>query len=148
MSIASIPTNALPRVPLEMPTAESIRAEAAAMGDHFSEVTTHPADLLADAEEILTAIADLDDMIHRRFKVTPGLLKRIELLKGMLAPHVAELQRAATAGQVATKDADDALARLLVIRSELGKLAKAAGRGWTETCSPWRRGKPSGSTLS
>lgn len=124
-----INTSFVPQVPvsLEAPTLEQLQAEAAALGDHFSEVTSHPGDLVADAEEILTARADLADLIGRRFKVSEGLLTRIELLMKQLAPYVAEMQRLATAATLNTAEADKARVRLLEIRSLLAKLGKAGG---------------------
>jgi len=114
-------------VSLDAPTLAGLQAEAAALGDHFSEVTAHPGDLVADAEEILTAKADLADLIARKFKVSQGLLTRIELLTKQLAPYVAELQRLATAATLNTAEADKARVRLLEIRTLLAALGKAAG---------------------
>ncbi|MBI5498577.1 MAG: hypothetical protein HY904_26485 [Deltaproteobacteria bacterium] len=128
MSIGPIPEFGLPpAIPLESPTQDSLLAEAAALGDHFSEVTSHPADVIADAEEMLGARQDLADLIAREYPVSEGMLKRIELLKDLLSPHAAELVRSAAASTLKTQDADAACDRLVAIRGELGKIGDAAG---------------------
>jgi len=114
-------------VSLAMPTLESLMAEAAAMGDHFSEVTSHPGDLAEDADELLGAEEDLPDLIKRKYRVSEGLLQRIRILRQQLAPYIAELRRIATASEIKTGEADTARLRLLEIRSAIASIGKAAG---------------------
>ncbi len=108
-------------------TLESLKAEAAALGDRFSEVTAHTGDLVADAEEMLQAESDLKDLEARRFSVSKGLFKRIRLLHDALSPLAAEGARHVELGKALTDKAEGARVRLLDIRSELGALGKAAG---------------------
>lgn len=117
----------LPIVPTDDVTIDSLKAEAAALGDRFPEVVAHIADLIADAEEMLQGRADLDDLMARSFPVTAGLFRRIELLHGTLAPLAAESARHVELGKALTDEAEAARVRLLDIRAQLAALAKAAG---------------------
>ncbi len=115
----------LPDVPLAMPTAESLLAEAASMSS-FSEVTIHPADLVADAEEMLGGEEDLPDLLSRGYRVSEGVFERIRLLMGLVAPAQAELGRVDAASALKTRQAEDARVRLLEIRGQFAALGKAA----------------------
>ncbi len=115
----------LPDIPLAMPTAESLLAEAASMGA-FSEVTVHVADLVADAEEMLGGEEDLPDLTARGYRVSAGVFERIRLLMGFLAPHRAELGRVDEAAAIKTQQAEAARVRLLEIRGRIAALGKAA----------------------
>jgi hypothetical protein len=102
-------------------------AEAAALGDNFTDVTAHPADLVADAEEMLEARADLAELKERRYAVSEGLLKRIELLRTELAPMLAEEDRAMEISKAQTEAAESARLELLDTRRQLALIGAAAG---------------------
>ena len=117
----------LPRIPPGPVTHESLEAEAAGLGDGFTEVTWHAADLVADAEEILEGRADLEEFIEREYAVTADHFDRVELLKDVLAPAKAEGEVIAKASQKLTENADAALKTLLTNRSTIAGIGKAAG---------------------
>lgn len=117
----------LPAVNLGPVSKESLLAEAAAMGDRFSEVATHPADLVADAEEMLEGRADAADLIERGYPVTPALFDRIRLLTEFLAPLAADQAVDAAASASLAAEAELARVRLLEIRGTFARLGKAAG---------------------
>lgn len=116
-----------PRIPLEAPTRESLTAEAAAMGDAFTEVTTHPADLVADAEEMLQAREDAKDLAKRGYHVSDGQFKRVELLVELIKPLIAQQSRQIEASKLKTEAADAARLRLISIRAALARIGVAAG---------------------
>lgn len=115
------------RVSLETPTETSLAAEAAALGDAYPEVTAHPADLLADAEEMLQGKKDAKELKDRGYAISDGVFTRIELLAKVLTPLTAQQTRQAEASKLKTADADAARERLLQLRSEIGRIGIAAG---------------------
>ncbi|MBE2251178.1 MAG: hypothetical protein IAE78_16685 [Myxococcus sp.] len=115
------------RVPLDAPTEQSLAAEAAALGDAYSEVTAHPADLLADAAEMLKAKSDAAALAERGYAISPGVFTRIELLAGALTPMSAQQVRQVEASKVKTAEAEAARERLLTIRGEIARIGHAAG---------------------
>ncbi len=117
----------LPAVDLEEPTQASLLAEAAALSSKYTPFCGHPADLLADAEEMLGAEEDIEDLMKRGYAVSPGLVLRIRLLRDMIAPLLAEEDRAAEWSKTKTEQADRIRARLLEIRASLARIGKAAG---------------------
>jgi hypothetical protein len=119
--------NLLPKVPNTACTDASLRAEAATMGDRFSEVTCHPADLIADAEEMLGAQEDLTELIRRGYAVNEHHIKRIRLLKDFIVPSLAEQTRIEELSQAKTQEAEQARQELLDIRGQIGAIGKAAG---------------------
>ena len=114
------------KIPFAVPTNESLLAEAATLGDAFSEVTSHPADLVADADEMLLAKGDVADLVSREYPVSDGMFVRVALLRAMLAPSAAQQVRQVEAGKAKTAGADDARARLIAIRGEIANIGKAA----------------------
>lgn len=114
-------------IPLEAPTKASLLAEAAALGDSFSEVTSHAADLIADAEELLRARADAHALKARGYKVSDGQFERVALLKDLLVPLHAAQNRQVEASKAKTEAAEAARTRLIAIRGELGLIGRAAG---------------------
>ena len=115
-----------PSIDLNQPSEQSLLAEAAALGDRFSEVTAHPADLIADAEEMLRAESDLPDLLERGYAVSAGLFTRVRLLQEMLTPLSAEGGRVETLSQAQTQAAEAARKELLGIRRELARIGRAA----------------------
>lgn len=115
------------KVPLDKPSKESLLAEAAALGDSFSEVTSHPADLIADAEEMLQARADAKALAKRGYRVSDAQFTRVELLVKLLKPLVAQQARQTEASKVKTAAAEAARSRLLAIRGTLSRIGVAAG---------------------
>jgi len=116
-----------PTVDLEAPTEAKLKAEAAALGNRYTKVTSHPADLLADATEMLEAEQDLKDLTERGYQVGPGLLVRIKMLSDFIAPHLAEEERAAVWSKAQTEGAEETRKRLLELRTKLALIGKAAG---------------------
>lgn len=114
-------------IPTETPTKAALEAEAAALGDSFSEVTSHEADLVADAEELLRARADANELQTRGYRVSDGQFERVKLLVELLVPLHAAQNRQIEAGKAKTAAAEAARARLIAIRSELGLIGRAAG---------------------
>lgn len=117
----------LPYVALDAPTKDKLEAEAAALGNRFSLVTSHPADLIADATEMLEAEKDLPDLMGRGYRVSKGLIVRIKTLRDIIAPHLAEQERAAVWSKAQTEAAEKTRTRLLELRAELALVGKAAG---------------------
>jgi hypothetical protein len=117
----------LPVVDLDEPTEQSLRAEAAALGSNYTPFSGHPADLLADAQEMLGAEEDIADLMKRGYAVSHGLVRRIGLLRDMIAPLLAEEDRAAEWSKTQTEQAHRIRARLLEIRAALARIGKAAG---------------------
>jgi hypothetical protein len=113
-------------LPLEAPSEASLVAEASMLGDAFTEVSAHPADLIADAEEMLRARGDVADLQKRGFEVSDGQFERVRLLVEMLKPLSALQTRQAEASKLKTADAEATRLRLLEIRSDLAALGKAA----------------------
>ena len=111
----------------DVPTKASLLAEAAALGDAFSEVTSHSADLIADAEELLRARPDAHDLKARGYKVSDGQFERVKLLSELLVPLHAAQSRQVEASKAKTAAAESARARLIAIRGELGLIGRAAG---------------------
>jgi len=116
-----------PSVDLETPTEASLRAEAASMTGRSGEVAAHPADLIADAIEMQEAEGDIADLMERGYEVKPGLITRIRMLTDLIAPQIAEEERAATWSVTQTQRAEETRQRLLQLRSELAAIGKAAG---------------------
>ncbi len=114
-------------IPTETPTKDGLLAEAATLGDAFSEVTSHAADLVADAEELLRARGDAAALQARGYRVSDGQFERVKLLRDLLAPLHAAQNRQVEASKAKTASAEAARARLIVIRGELGLIGKAAG---------------------
>lgn len=123
----SLAVSVLPPLPTQPPTKAQLEAEAALLGDNFPSVSSHVADLVADADEMLLARADAADLERRGYKVSDGQFERVALLRAMLAPLAAEQTRVAEVSKVKTEAADAARQRLLGIRSALGDIGKAAG---------------------
>lgn len=115
------------KVPLDKPSKESLLAEAAALGDSFSEVTSHPADLIADAEEMLQARADAKALAKRGYYVSDAQFARVELLVKLLKPLIAQQARQTEASKVKTAAAEAARSRLIAIRGALARIGAAAG---------------------
>lgn len=112
------------RVPLDAPTEQSLAAEAAALGDAYSEVTAHPADLLAHAAEMLKAKSDAAALAEREYAPCPGVFTRIELVAGALTPMSAQQVRHFEASKVKTAEAERK--RLLTISGEIARIGHAA----------------------
>lgn len=115
------------KVPHDAPTEDSLLAEAIALGSAFSTVTSHPADLIADAEELLKARGDASDLMKRKYRVTAGMFTRVELLMRLINAGIAAQGRQVEASKAKTASADAARARLIVLRGQLAGIAKAAG---------------------
>lgn len=113
-------------IPLGAPTKASLEAEAAALGDSFSEVASHPADLIADAEEMLLARADATELEARGYRVNDAVFERLKQLVAMLVPLHAAQKRQVEASKLQTATAEAARARLIEIRGELGLIGRAA----------------------
>lgn len=123
----SLAVSVLPPLPTQPPTKAQLEAEAALLGDNFPSVSSHPADLVADADEMLLARADAAELARRGYKISDGQFERVALLRAMLAPLAAEQTRVAEVSKVKTEAAEAARLRLLGIRSALGDIGKAAG---------------------
>lgn len=119
--------SALPTVLLDPVTPESLEAEAAELGDNFSVVQYPPGDLIADAREMADARVDIPDLIARGYPVSEALIDRIEILSSKLTPFEVEQRLSSTASLLTTAELDRGRKRLLEIRSELARIAKAAG---------------------
>lgn len=119
--------SALPTVSLDPVTPESLEAEAAALGDKFSVVAYPPGDLIADAREMLDARPDIQDLVARGYPVSEALIDRIEILVAKLTPFEVEQRLTSSASLLTTTELDRTRRRLLEIRSELARVAKAAG---------------------
>lgn len=117
----------LPYVPDGPVTKESLAAEAAALGDGFSDVSTPTGDLVADAEELLESRDDLPDLVAREYPVTSHHFDRVALLVTLVSGASVPGEVAAGLSVANTKTADAALARLLKIRGEIAGIGKAAG---------------------
>ena len=117
----------IPEVDLSPPTRPGLDAEAAALGERFPVVTSHSADLAADADEMLGAEADMPDLIKRGYRVGPGLLVRIGTLRDMIAPLLAEEERSVAWSKSQTAEAEKVRVRLLELRRDLARIGKAAG---------------------
>lgn len=111
----------------DAPTEASLLAEAAALGDAFAEVTSHAADLIADAEELLRARGDAADLQARGYRVSDGQFERVKVLMQLLVPLHAAQNRQVEASKAKTASAEEARARLIAIRGELGLIGRAAG---------------------
>ncbi|MCU0699464.1 MAG: hypothetical protein MUC96_23405 [Myxococcaceae bacterium] len=123
----TLAVSVLPPLPLQAPSKQQLEAEAALLGDAFPAVSSHPADLVADADELLLARADAPELARRGYHVADGQFERVALLRSMLAPLAAEQTRVAEVSKVKTEAAEAARARLLAIRSSLAAIGKAAG---------------------
>lgn len=118
----------LPVIPEGPATFDSLEAEAVALGEKFSFVTLHSADMIADAEEMLDGKAqDLKTFIEREYPVTAHHYDRLELLSEVLAPAKIEGQLANESGKFQTAEANAAIDELLENRRQLAKLGRAAG---------------------
>lgn len=123
----SLAVSVIPPLPLEPPTASTLEAEAAMLGDAFTPVTSHPADLVADADEMLLARGDAAELARRGYKVSDGQFERVAILRSMLAPLAAQQTRVVEVSKVKTEAAETARLRLLEIRGEFARIGKAAG---------------------
>lgn len=118
----------LPVIPDGPVTLESLEAEAIALGDKFSFVTHHSADMIADAEEMLAGQStDLPVFIEREYPVTAYHFDRIALLCEILAPAKTEGDVANESGKAQTAEANAAINELLEYRRVFAKLGRAAG---------------------
>lgn len=116
-----------PFSPKTKPTKESVLAEAAMLGDAYSDVTAHPADLVADAEEMLQVRADAADLQRRGYDVNDFLFEKLAVLTGLLAPSAVQGKALAEASKLKTAQAEGARQRLLEIRAQLSAIGVAAG---------------------
>lgn len=123
----ALAVSVLPPLPLQPPTKAQLEAEAALLGDSFPAVSAHPADLVADADELVLARGDAAELARRGYAVSDGQFERVAMLRSMLAPAAAEQTRVAEVSKVKTEAAEAARARLLAIRSALAAIGKAAG---------------------
>lgn len=110
---------------MEWPTRESLLAEAALLGDSFRVVPVHPADLLADAEELLRFRSDAPELTARGYDVSDAVYERLALLVGLLRPFAS--RQAVAEQSLQTVEAEDARLRLLVIGDRLSRIGLAAG---------------------
>ncbi len=117
----------LPTVSPQEPTLEQLHAEAALMGDRFTRVSAALADLIADADEMLSASEDLNDLRGRGYAITAGMVSRIKLLRDQLAPQAARRDQVAALSTAAIAKAEAARKELLQIRRGLAAIAHAAG---------------------
>lgn len=97
------------------------------LGDSFTPVASHPADLVADADEMLLARADAAELARRGYKVSDGQFERVAVLRSMLAPLAAQQTRVVEVSKVKTEAAEQARVRLIEIRADFARLGKAAG---------------------
>jgi hypothetical protein len=123
----TLAVSVLPPLPLQAPTQAQLEAAAALLGDSFPTVSSHPADLVADADELLLARADAVELARRGYAVADGQFERVALLRSMLAPLAAEQKLVAEVSKVKTEAAEAARARLLAIRTSLANIGKAGG---------------------
>lgn len=112
--------------PLETPTRESLLAEAEALGESFAKVTAHTADLCADAEVALGALADLGDLEERGYAVSLGLLHRISMLGEELIPASAGCMEPPGDNAPETIKAQAVQQRLLAIIGDIAVILEAA----------------------
>ncbi len=117
----------LPTVAPQEPTLDQLQAEAAMMGDSFTRVSAALADLIADADEMLSASEDLNDLRSRGYAISAGMLTRIKLLRDQLAPLAARREQVAALSAAAVGQAEAARKELLRIRRALAGIAHAAG---------------------
>ncbi len=93
-----------PFSPKSRPTKESVLAEAAMMGDAYADVTAHPADLVADAEEMLQLRGDAADLERRKYDVNDFVFEKIAVLAGLLAPSAAQSKQLVEARKLKAAD--------------------------------------------
>lgn len=118
----------LPVIPDGPVTLESLEAEAIALGDKFSFVSLHSADMIADAEEMLAGREqDLAEFIEREYPVTSDHYDRIVLLCEIMAPAKTEGDVANESGKTQTADANAKIDKLLDNRRQFANLGRAAG---------------------
>jgi hypothetical protein len=130
MDIQNLPIQALQETPqqrLEPVTRDQLFEEARELGERFTPVSCHPADLVADADEMLEVKSDLPDLVARKYRVSEGLFTRIELLRNEVAALLAEHDRLQVLSKQQTESAEAARLELLEIRRQLARLGKAAG---------------------
>lgn len=120
-------TSSLPPVSLDAATPEAIDAEVGAMRD---DVETVPAlaDIIADAEELRAARADIAELAARGYAVTEALVDRVELLARLALEANADRSfDRVNATPAQRQQMEAARVRLLAIRSHLAALGSAAG---------------------
>lgn len=108
---------------LKKTTKAALQEEAKALPSKFSKVTFPPADLVADAKEMLFGVEDVKDLKKRKFPVNEHTFTRLQLLLEPVTPLAVVRAENVTAAKQRTQDADASRARLLEIRSELARLA-------------------------
>lgn len=118
--------NDVPAVSGEMPTRESLLAEARALGKGFSEVAAPPAAIVADAEEMLEGEADLPLFEASGFPVTIGHFMRIRLLKNELLPRTALRERNVEVRKKYTAEAHVRRDTLIAFQRRIKRRARAA----------------------
>ncbi len=113
--------------PEATPTEASLLTEANDLGDSSPAVKAHPADLVADAEEMLLVRDDAKDLAQRGYPVTEGMFVRVELLMMMLRALAAQRHRASVDSEAQTAEGEKARVRLLEIRGVLARIGEAVG---------------------
>lgn len=118
----------LPVIPEGPVTRESLEAEAIALGDKFSFVSIHSADMIADAEEMLAGQStDLPEFRDRGYPVTSYHFDRLALLNEIMAPAKTEGDVTNESGKTQTADANAKIDVLLDNRRFFDRVGRAAG---------------------
>jgi fructoselysine-6-P-deglycase FrlB-like protein len=127
MSKSIIPSKTNGRISGAVPTEKSIMAEVHAQGPVFSVVKQPPADLIADADEMLAFRGDAKDMAARGYWVTDGMFTRMQLLADLLTRYATGQDESALETKAKVEEAERARVRLLEIRESLARIGVAAG---------------------